>query len=414
MKIEQFSFQSTTGNSLAASFDIPDGPTRAIALFAHCFTCGKDLRAARRLTAGLGRHGIATLRFDFTGLGASDGDFSHTNFSSNIDDLVTAADWLRQNHGPPSLLVGHSLGGAAVVAAAPRIPEIVAVATIGAPSDPSHVAHLFSDQVEQVAAIGSAEVSIGGRPFTVRKQFLDDIEQNSLQRSLETMDAAILVMHSPADSIVSPENGEALFALGSQPKSFIALDGADHLLSKASDASYAAESLAAWADKYLPPAVVASEDVMTPANEGEVVVTERGTGRFSQIVRVGLRYAFISDQPEGIGDGTGAAPYDLLLSALGACTNMTIRMFAERKNWPLETVTSTLRHTRSHHRDLQDRGEQSVGPAGSSLELIDHSIALAGELTMEQRDQLLQAAIVCPVTKTLQSNVRVSHTLDPL
>lgn len=406
MRTEKVSFSSADGNLLAARLDLPEGPTRATALLAHCFTCSKDLGSLKRISRALTIEGFATLRFDFTGLGHSEGEFANTNFSSNVSDLVAAADWLRQTYAAPSVLIGHSLGGAAVVSAASRVSEVQAVATIGAPSDPGHVAHLFANSIETIGAVGRADVSIAGRTFTVQKQFLDDIATSSLAGALDGLEKPLLVMHAPDDRIVGVENGHQLFELANHPKSFVALDGADHLLTDHDDADYAGQILARWAGRYVSSHVAASDDVLVPASEGQVVVDERGTGKFAQVIRVGQRHALLADEPIGIGDDTGPAPYDLLLAGLGACTSMTVRMYADRKGWPLEDVAVTLRHSRVHAKDSE--------PGDGRLEKIDRELIVQGPLSDEQKSRLLEIADRCPVHRTLTGKLAIQTELrDP-
>jgi pimeloyl-ACP methyl ester carboxylesterase len=252
MDSHRIEFAGSQGDTLAARMDMPkDGP-RAYALFAHCFTCSKDIAAASRISRRLSARDIAVLRFDFTGLGHSEGEFANTNFSSNIQDVIGAANWLRAKHEAPSLLVGHSLGGAAVLAAAAEIPESTAVATIGAPADPAHVEHLLVGVRESIEQHGQAEVAIAGRRFTIRRQFLDDLASHNLDRRLAELRKSVLVMHAPGDTIVGIDNAARIFAAAKHPKSFVSLDNADHLLSRSEDARYVAELLAAWSSRYLP------------------------------------------------------------------------------------------------------------------------------------------------------------------
>lgn len=394
------------GNELAAEFELPLGTPRGAALFAHCFTCGRNLRAARILAAALVDAGIAVLRFDFTGLGDSDGDFADTNFSSNVGDLVAAADWLRQNFAAPSLLVGHSLGGAAVIAAAPQIPEVTAVATIGAPSDPGHVVGLFSGAVAQIEAEGSAEVSLAGRPFQITQQFLTDVTEANMASTVTELGRPLLIMHAPGDTTVSIDNAERLFELARHPRSFVALDGADHLLSSAADATFAASVLTAWASRHVTTRATPSDDVLAPAAEGEVVVTERDTGDFDQTIRIADRHVLLADEPLGIGDDTGPAPYDLLLAGLGACTNMTLRMYAGRKGWPLEGVTVRMTHGRVHAKDCEECESES-----GQIDVIERELVLEGPLDDEQRTRLLEIADKCPVHRTLTSETRITTEL---
>lgn len=396
-------FEGAFGDTLAARLDRPDTPARAYALFAHCFTCGKDIAAASRIARALTEHGIAVLRFDFTGLGSSDGDFANTDFQSNVDDLVAAADFLRETRSAPAILIGHSLGGAAVIAAAKRVAEARAVVTIGAPSDPGHVAHLFDAHRAQIEAEGAAEVSIAGRPFTIRKGFLDDIAAQSLDAALATLGKALLVMHSPIDQIVGIDNAATLYTAAKHPKSFVTLDRGDHLLSARRDAQYAADVIAAWVGRYLPDEAAEMDDLP----QGIVEVRERGVGKFQQVVRYG-NHAFIADEPATVGgDDNGPDPYALLSASLGACTSMTIRMYARHKQWPLESVSVRLRHEKMHASDC-DTCEQKTG----KLDHIHRDIELVGpRLTDDQRQRMLAIADKCPVHKTLHSEVHVTTAL---
>ena len=408
MKTENATFLGADGQELSARLDLPLGPRRAVALFAHCFSCGKDLKSVRRLTSRLTGEGIAVMRFDFTGLGGSEGDFSDTNFSSNVADLLAAADWLRQTYAAPSLLIGHSLGGAAALAAAPQIPELVAVATVGAPADPGHVAHLFSCALDEIEEHGEADVSIAGRTFTVKQQFLDDIAGSRIDDSLQALRVPLLVMHAPNDEIVSVDNAQQIFDHANYPKSFVALDDSDHLLSDPADAEYAADVLASWADRYIPAAIAASDDVIVAADEGEVVVAERGTGTFAQVVRVANRHALLADEPIGIGDDTGPAPYDLLLAALGTCTSMTVRMYADRKGWPLEDVAVRLSHSKVHADDCAACESDS-----GKVDIIERELVIEGPLDDEQRARLLEIADRCPVHRSLHDETHITTQLVP-
>ncbi|MHA1570282.1 MAG: bifunctional alpha/beta hydrolase/OsmC family protein, partial [Alphaproteobacteria bacterium] len=350
MPSHKIHFTGSLGAKLAARLDVPDRAPRAYALFAHCFTCSKDIFAAARISAALVEHGIAVLRFDFTGLGHSEGEFASTNFSSNVQDLVVAAGYLRDHYKAPAILIGHSLGGAAVLAAAGKIAEVRAVATIGAPSDPSHVAHLFDGSLEEIEREGKAVVSLAGRPFTIAKQFLDDIREQTLIGDIGRLGKALLVMHGPRDQTVSIDNAAIIFGAAKHPKSFISLDDADHLLSRKEDARYAAEVLAAWANRYIDASPV---EEAAGASEGDVIVAETGEGRFQQIITVG-QHTLLADEPPSVGGGdSGLTPYDLLLAGLGACTNMTLRMYAARKKIPLERCVIRLRHKKIHGADCE-------------------------------------------------------------
>ena len=400
---ERIEFQGSQGDRLAARLDLPIGKPRAFALFAHCFTCSKDIFAASRIAASLTDHGIATLRFDFTGLGASDGEFANTNFSSNTQDLVRAADFLRENHAAPAIIIGHSLGGAAVLAAAGQMPEAVAVATIGAPADPAHVSHLFAGDIDKIEAQGEAQVTLAGRPFTVKKQFLEDIADQPMRQAIGGLRKALIVFHAPRDDYVDIENAAQIFLAAKHPKSFVSLDDADHLLTLHEDASYVADVLAAWVDRYLPAAETGSDDA---AEAGEVTVAENGVGKYGQDITVGPHLLHADEPPAVGGSNTGPTPYQLLSAALGACTTMTMRMYADRKKWPLERSSVTIRHDKIHAQDCEEC-ETREGKVDS----FDREIVLEGPLDDEQRQRLLEIADKCPVHRTLHSEVEIKTRL---
>ena len=396
---EKLTFTGAGGDALAARLERPAGPVRAYALFAHCFTCTKDIFAAARIAGQLAEQGIAVLRFDFTGLGHSDGEFANTNFSSNVADLLAAADYLRQAHEAPRILIGHSLGGAAVLAAAGQVPEALAVATIGAPADPAHVQHLFQAARPEIEAKGEAEVLLAGRPFRIQKQFLEDIEGQKLEAAVGAMRKALIVFHGPRDDTVGIENAGTIFAAAKHPKSFVSLDSADHLLTRKADAIYVATVLSAWATRYLDEADTAAPLQAVP---GTVVVQETGEGRFTQRIAAG-RHPLRADEPESVGGtNTGPTPYDLVLAGLGACTSMTMRMYAARKRWPLERVTVTLHHEKIHAEDCADC-ETKAG----KLDRIERRVAMEGDLDAEQRAKLMEIADKCPVHRTLHSEVLI-------
>lgn len=401
MRTERLEFPGSTGATLAGRLDRPIGRARATALFAHCFTCSKDLAAVTRISRALAARGVAVLRFDFTGLGHSEGEFANTDFSSNVADLVCAADALRGRGTPPDLLVGHSLGGAAVLAAAERVPEARAVATIGAPADPAHIEKLLVGSREAILREGEAEVELAGRRFKIRREFLEDLKAQTLENSVRGLRRALLVMHAPLDAIVGIDNASRIFAAAKHPKSFVSLDSADHLLTRPEDAVYAADVLAAWAGRFLPE----PEDGLEAEPE-EVVVREAERGRLAQDIAAGP-HRLRADEPRSLGgDETGPTPYGLLLAALGACTTMTLRMFAKRKEWPLETVEVTLRHAKVHARDCAEC-ETETG----KIDRIEKEITLGGPLSPEQRARLLEIADRCPVHRTLHSEVRVETSL---
>ena len=392
-----------SGEKLAARLDLPAGRPRACALFAHCFTCSKDIFAASRISQELAGLGFAVLRFDFTGLGASEGEFANANFSSNIGDLVAAADFMRNEIEAPKVLIGHSLGGAAVLAAAAKVPEAVAVATIGAPFDPGHVAHLFQSAAEEIAAKGEADVLIAGRPFTVKQQFLDDIAAHNARDYIPALKKALLIFHAPRDTVVGIDNAGEIFKAAKHPKSFVSLDNADHLLSRRADAVYVADVLAAWAARYLPAGKIAEQESQAP---GEVVVAETGEGKFTQIVKSG-DHRLIADEPTSVGgDDKGPGPYDYVLAGLGACTSMTVRMYAERKGWPLKHVTVGLSHQKIHAEDCADC-ETKTG----KLDEIERWLTFEGDLDDDQRARLLEIADKCPVHRTLTNEIKIRSRL---
>ncbi len=403
---EKLNFEGATGEELAARLDLPEGTPRAYALFAHCFTCTKDIFAASRIAGGLADNGIAVLRFDFTGLGHSNGEFANTNFSSNVADLLKAADHLRKAYEAPKLLVGHSLGGAAVLAAAPRVPEALAVATIGAPADPGHVQHLFQDARPEIEAKGEAEVLLAGRQFRIKKQFLEDIESHKLAEAIGSLRKALLVFHAPRDATVGIDNAGRIFAAAKHPKSFVSLDDADHLLTRKADGIYVANVLSAWATRYLDGEPAGKSMPALCAEPGTVVVQETGEGRFTQRIAAG-KHLLSADEPPSVGGGdTGPTPYDLLLAGLGACTSMTLRLYAAHKKWPLERVTVTLRHDKIHAQDCADC-ETKEG----RLDRIERRVAIDGPLDAAQRQRLLEIADKCPVHRTLESEVVVETAL---
>jgi putative redox protein len=406
---EKITFTGADGESkLAARLDLPAGKPRAYALFAHCFTCTKDIFAASRISDGLTEHGVGVLRFDFTGLGASEGEFANTNFSSNVGDLLAATDWLRANAEAPKILIGHSLGGAAVLAAAASVPESTAVCTIGAPADPAHLQHLFQGSVDAIKTEGEAEILIAGRPFRVQTQFLEDIQSQKLNRVIGQMRKALLVFHAPFDQTVGIDNASSIFAAAKHPKSFVSLDDADHLLSRHEDAAYVANVIAAWAGRYVGISEQASLPELTAA-EDTVVVAETGEGKFAQIISVGGKHTLFADEPVTYGGSdTGPAPYDFLLAGLGACTTMTMRMYAERKGIPLNRAAVTLKHGKIYAEDCE-HCETETG----KIDRIERQIELQGPLDEPARQKLLEIADRCPVHRTLHSEVWVETRLKP-
>jgi uncharacterized OsmC-like protein/alpha/beta superfamily hydrolase len=399
MPTEKFQFEGEGGHQLAAALDLPDGAPTAYALFAHCFTCGKDVLAAKRIATALAAKGIATLRFDFTGLGSSEGDFANSTFSSNVADLVRAANHLRETRMAPAILIGHSLGGAAILAAAGQIAEATAVVTIAAPSDPAHVTGLFRDHVDNIREQGQAQVSLAGRPFTIKREFLDDVAENPLMEKIAHLHKALLVMHSPTDDTVGIDNATRIFVTAKHPKSFVSLSGADHLLSNRRDSAYVADMIAAWATRYVELAEPVAETTDKPR---QVVVRETRNSKFQNTVTIGP-HRLLADEPHSAGgDDSGPGPYDFLLAGLGACKSMTMRLYAERKSFPLERATVTLNHSKIHAEDCAEC-ETKAG----MLDQIDVAIGLEGPLDADQRKRILEIADKCPVHRTLTSEIRI-------
>jgi len=396
------SFPGAFGSTLAARLDGPPGAPLAYAVFAHCFTCSKETKAAATISAALAERGFAVLRFDFTGLGGSEGDFANTNFSSNIDDLVAAADFLRREHRAPALLVGHSLGGTAVLAAASRIPEALAVATIGSPLEPDHVLGLLKDSVGKIDSEGDAQVDIAGRGFRIKKQFLDDIRSQKVGAEVARLGKALMVMHSPRDTIVSIDNASKIFLAARHPKSFVSLDPADHLMSNRADAIYAGQLLADWALRYMP----APQAEVPSAQPGKVLVRETREGKYTNQVFVGA-HVIRADEPVASGGlDTGPGPYDLLCASLGACTSMTLRTYADFKGIPLERVSVELEHDKIYAADCAECETRE-----GRVDRIDRRITLEGKLDAQQRSKLLEIADKCPVHRTLHSEVVISSRL---
>jgi putative redox protein len=388
--------------SLAARLDLPAGNIRAFALFAHCFTCSKDIAAARHIASALSQEGIAVLRFDFTGLGGSGGDFASTGFSSNVEDLKRAADYLRRNYQAPQLLIGHSLGGAAVLSVAADIPEVRAVVTIGAPSDADHVIHSFKGAEETIRRQGEGEVSLEGRNFTIRKEFLEDLEAQSVQDKVAGLGKALLVMHAPLDEVVGIDNATSIFVAAKHPKSFVSLDTADHLLSNSKDAAYAARVIASWAGRYLDPVENTADDEVKDGVE----VVETGQGKFQVMVTSG-EHRMIADEPKDVGGfDSGPSPYGYLSAALGACTVMTLRMYAERKGLDIDRIGTRVLHGKVHAADCEECSE-SVKSRDGKIDRFERLITLEGNLDEATRTRMLEIADKCPVHRTLEAGAAV-------
>jgi len=402
MPTKRFTFMSPEGHSLCARLDLPEGPHLGNALFAHCFTCSKDIAAARRIAQRLTAHGIAVLRFDFTGLGHSEGEFSNTGFSTNIDDLKAAAVSMSEQGFAPDILIGHSLGGAAVIAAAKSIQSAKAVVTIGAPFEPDHVTENFAHKHAEISETGSADVCLGGRSFTINESFLNDISSHKLDEAISTLGKALLVLHAPRDEIVSIDNAASIFLAAKHPKSFITLDDADHLITNPQDAEYAAEVISSWVTRYL--------DLRAPAPppgapEGITRVSEADPKGFLQDIMSGPHHHTLADEPEAYG-GTnrGMSPYGFVSAGLGACTSMTIRMYARRKGWPLDHVSVDVCHEKVHAQDASSS-------SGEKIDRFQRKIRLEGNLTADQRQKLLEIADKCPVHRTLERSNHIETSL---
>jgi putative redox protein len=403
METSRIRFPGARGEQLAGWVEqSAEGGGRGWALFAHCFTCSGSSRAAVDVSRGLARAGFGVLRFDFTGLGKSDGEFSDTGFSSNVGDLLAAARVLEQRFGPPDLLVGHSLGGAAVLHAARSLPSVSAVATVGAPADPSHVLRHMEGSLERIREEGQAKVRIGGRSFRIRQSFVEDLEETRMEETVSNLDRPLLILHAPLDTVVGIENAGRLFEMARHPRSFVSLDGADHLLTDPGDSEWISRVLSAWASRYLAPLQgEAPEDL----RDGERVRARIGAeGLRTEVAARGHR--LVADEPASVG-GTdrGPTPYELVAAGLGACTAMTLRMYADRKDWPLDGVDVRLRHRRIQS---EDGGGCEAGPGASGLDILDREIRFeGGGLSDDQKDRLLEIADRCPVHRTLSEGVHV-------
>lgn len=404
------SFSNGRGQQLSARLDLPDRPPRGYALLAHCFTCSKNLNATTQVSRALAAAGLAVLRFDFTGLGASEGELANSDFSGNVEDVVAAARFLEREHQAPQLLVGHSLGGAAVLRAAGSLPSVRAVATIGSPASPEHVTRLFTPARAELEARGRAEVELAGRRFTITKAFLDDLAEQPMQAAIASLRRALLVLHAPGDLTVGIDNATKIFQTAKHPKSFVSLDGADHLLTDPRDTQFAGSMIAAWASRYLDAPVVATEPAAA-AHEG-VLVRGAEAGFRTEIVADG--HSLVADEPLAVGGtDSGPGPYGLLLAGLGACTSMTLRMYADRKGWPLERADVRLRHDKIHARDCENASADP--PKKGMLDRIERRLILHGPLDDTQRARLHEIADKCPVHRTLKSEICIETALasDP-
>lgn len=402
MKSKRLTFLNSDGESLAAKMDLPsDSRPLAYVLFAHCFTCNKNFNAINNISKALTSQGFGVFRFDFTGLGESEGDFADTNFSSNLQDLECAAAFMEENYQAPSVLVGHSLGGAAVLAIGGKLKSVKAIATIAAPADPKHVTNLLVDGIEHIEQHGKADVNIGGRSFTIKKEFLDDLNNTEQAEVIKNLKKPLLVLHSPQDSTVGIANAAKIYELAWHPKSFISLDGADHLLTDKKDSNYVGCIIAQWADRYLN----INDEVPTIETNAKVAVKTSSKSFTTQILAG--KHNLTADEPEDVGGNDfGPTPYDLLSAALGACTSMTLQMYAQRKGWNLQDVIVHINHNKDYAKDCEDC-EQSK----AKIDHFEREIELIGELSEEEKTKLLEIADKCPVHKTLHSEIRIETKL---
>jgi len=401
---QRVTFEGSQGDELAARLDLPAGEIRAFALVAHCFSCSKEQLATARISTELAKRGVAVLRFDFTGLGSSAGEFSNTDFSSNVADLLKAADWLRQTYEAPEILIGHSLGGAAVLSAAGDVPEAKAVVTVGAPASADHVIKNFEVEVGEIEEKGEATVSLAGRPFLIRKEFLDDVRGQNLLDKVHAMRKPLLVLHSPTDEVVGIDNARQIYEAARHPKGFVALDGANHLLTNRGDAVFAAEIISAWVARYLD----LGEAAEAPSHESGITVMESGEGRFQQYVHAGP-HRLLADEPASVGgDDTGPSPYDFVSMGLAACTSMTLRMYADRKQMPLGKVTVRVTHDKIHAKDCENCAEGFVG----KIDRFVRHITVEGDYDEATRQKILEIADKCPVHRTLDGRSAIVTEFD--
>jgi putative redox protein len=404
-KRQRFEFKNQRGEALAALLEEPYQVTKAYAVMAHCFTCGKDLNVATRISHELTKAGWGVLRFDFTGLGNSDGDFENTNFSSNVEDLIAACQTMCDLGKPTRLIIGHSLGGAAALVAAHKVSDIEMVATIGAPSDTQHVSHLFKEKISEIKEDGVANVSIAGRDFKIKKQFLEDIEEQKVSENLHKLKKPLLILHSPQDQIVGIDNAKNIFVSAMHPKSFVSLDGADHLLSKRQDAEYTGDVIAAWSSRYLLNPIPKAEQ--RKLDHGAAYITELDH-KFLQRVDVGGGHSLIADEPKDVGGSElGPNPYDFLSSALATCTAMTLRMYAKHKKLPLDHVEVEVSHSRIHAKDCGDCESRS-----GKVDVLTKKIYVSGDLSDENLEKLYEISAKCPVHRTLLNEIKINSEVQ--
>lgn len=404
MNYKKINFTNSDGLELSGYLELPlNTHPHSYVLFAHCFTCNKNYFAVKNIARALSAKGYGVLRFDFSGLGESDGEFADTTFSGNVEDLLAAAEFLESEYRAPEMLIGHSLGGAAVIFAANKLPSVKSVVTIGAPSSPVHVKHLLQSNLEEIEQNGVAEVNVGGRNFTIRKNFLEDINTHDLSLFARDLRKAFLIMHSPQDAVVNISNAEALYKNVKHPKSFVSLDGADHLLTDREDSEYAGNVIASWASRYLeiPEAKKLETDHQVVANLGKEGYTTQ--------MRAGRHY-FTADEPKSFGgEDFGPSPYELLSAGLASCTSMTIQMYARRKKWPLQNVETHVDHKKSHAEDCENCERNTA-----KIDIFEREIILEGNLDEQQQQKLLEIADKCPVHRTLSNKVNITTHLKKI
>ena len=399
MKFQKVTFKNNNGQDLVGRLELPvDRHPHNFALFAHCFTCNKNLLAVKNISKSLTSNGFGVLRFDFTGLGESDGDFADTNFSGNVEDLIAASNFLKEEYSAPTLLIGHSLGGAAVIFAAEEIDSVLALSTVGAPANPKHVKHLLKSGLEEINEQGEAIVNLGGRDFKIKKQFVDDLETKSLPETAKNLRKPLLVLHSPQDDTVGIKNAEEIYSAAHHPKSFVSLDGADHLLSRKEDSNYVGDVIAGWAKRYLD-CDVPKKDLKT---KHQVVASLDAEDAFTTKLKLGSHY-MTADEPESYGGNDfGPSPYELVSAGLSACTVMTIQMYAKRKGWKIDNVEVHTSYSKSHAVDCENCEETSA-----KIDTFEREIKFIGDLDEKQQTRLLQIADKCPVHKTLHTETQV-------
>ncbi len=403
MKIKKETFENKDGEKISAVLDLPvDQKPHNYAVFAHCFTCSKNLSAVKNISRALTSNGFGVLRFDFTGLGESEGDFSDTNFSSNVDDLINVTEQFGKKYAAPTLLIGHSLGGAAAIVAANSLPEIKAVATIAAPSNTEHVKKLLTSDIDEIKTKGEATVNLSGRKFKIKKQFIDDLDNNNIQKIVKKWGKSLLIFHSPLDEIVGIDNASEIFTAAKHPKSYISLHDADHLLSEPKDSLYVGETISMWASGYL--------DIPVPDKQKSnmQVVASLGEDKYTTQVQAG-KHSFTADEPEKRGGNDyGPNPYDLLASAVATCKAMTMKMYAERKKWDLKEVDVHVTHSKDHAEDCNKCEDSS----DAMIDKFDVLIDLEGDLNDTQRERLLEISAKCPVHRSLQNDIEFHSELS--